>query len=275
MAEPPPPPPRAPLRVLVKGSSAAIRVYPRPAAPSELDFTRWLEASLVHRGQLATVRNASTEGQRLRDAICLWHEQEEPWAPDVVVINHGMYECLHALLPHWLERHVNGRHRHPGPLRQAYRNRVAHPLWRAGVRVQRRTELRIAPLTFARTRETISELAALIDAVKYATNRLVLVMDIWRVGPAAEYWFPGMAARVEALQDAVTQHVRERGDPNVRMFPLRAVLDRVSPGMAADGIHFQADAHRAVGEALATPISLWAESRPRPGSPDDSISLQD
>jgi hypothetical protein len=252
-----------PLRILVKGGSAATTVAPMPGRRGELVFARWLESMLLTKGLSVDVRNSSTEGQTVREALDRWYEGEYAWSPDVVVINLGQYECVHVLLPHWFERLANNGRDFPSRPWRRYK-RLVRRAWRWSARVQRRIDAWATASVLTRTGRTAAEINVLIHQVRHSADRLVLVLGWWHPTPPWDAWFPGMGKRVDNLEAAVEASIASRGSSSVRLVPLRQIMTTLPAEQACpDGMHFADGIHRAIASELAAEILQWVDDRSR------------
>lgn len=257
--------PPMPLRVLVKGASSTVVVEPPGGPRTNQAFAWWLEVMLRAGGFEATVRNAGSEGQRVTRALCNWEDEVQRWAPDVVVLNYGQYECMPGLLPVWLERHASGWHRHSGPIRERYRRRLADPVWRRLARYQRKAPPRLVALSPFRSsqKRTLSELRHLITKIRTVGTPLVIVMETWPVGSRWRHWFPTMHDSATGMRAGIEDVVAGFHADDVYRFPMWQLvggldLDEALP----DGVHFSGDLHRKIAEGLSAVIVEWAAGQP-------------
>lgn len=254
------------LRILVKGQSSAVYVAPSGGGPSALHFPRLLELELRAHGLNATVRNTARRGQLANRALCTWDEDVERWAPDLVILNYGEYECLPAYLPFRLERHANSWHQHPGVLRKFYRRRLLKPAWRRLATLQQSLERRHGNTFRLSPARTIAELDRYLDQLRYASEPAVIVMGVWRPGDLWQEWFPRMSYRVEQMDSALRGLVSRTGRSNVRFLEVQPMVDSVAHDPLPDGIHFSAAVHERIAAALAGLVFEWLEGAesPRP-----------
>lgn len=75
----PSPTDRAPLRVLVKGASAA----------SGAGYADVIERELLASGRHAVVRDVTRPGEKVTAGLRTWEAQVFPWSPDAVVLDYG------------------------------------------------------------------------------------------------------------------------------------------------------------------------------------------
>jgi hypothetical protein len=262
------------LRGLVKGASSSVWVAPPGGSRTDQTFAWWLEVLLNSAGLPAQIRNAGSEGQKITQALCDWETEIQQWSPDVVVLNYAQYECMPGMLPRWLERHATGWHRHSGPIRNRYRQKVLNPTWRRLTRLQRRADELNLPRPFrSSTGKTILELERLVEQIQLAANPLVFVMDTWPIAPRWQKWFPKMSERISELGEAMTSWAKESSDPNLRLFRLSEIvaghdLEEALP----DGVHFSAELHREIASELAREILPWAATQPHLRHPEMDVT---
>lgn len=269
--EPVGPPLPLPLRVLVKGPSSVVWTsYPR-GPRTDFAYPRVIEEALLRAGQVAEVRTTATAGEPTRQAFKTWESEVIAWSPDVVVLHYPHYETLHLILPHWFERYCNSLRVHPGPIRSVYRRRVVDPLYQLGAKLQQALDRTAPPSAHDRRRARVeADLQFLIRKIRSVASPLVIVAEITRPGPPFREWFPGMEARVVAINELADRVVASFDHPDVRRFPTNAVASAaVAEGeeIAPDGGHYTPTVHRAIGEGLAAEILAWAATQPhlRPG----------
>ena len=252
------------LRGLVKGASSSVWVAPPGGARTNQTFAWWLEVLLTSAGLPADIRNAGAEAQKVTKALCDWEREIQQWSPDVVVLNYAQYECMPGMVPRWLERHATGWHRHSGPVRNRYREKVLTPVWRRLTRAQRRADELKLPRPFrSSTAKTISELQRLVEQIQLAGNPLVFVMDTWPIALRWQKWFPRMNERTVELRQALEAWLGSSGGTNVRLFRLSEIVARHDLEEALpDGVHFSADLHREIATELARQVLSWAHTQP-------------
>lgn len=257
--------PPMPMRVLVKGASSTVVVEPPGGPRTNQAYAWWLEAILRAGGVEATVWNAGTEGGRMIRALCDWEEQVQQWAPDVVVLNYCMYECMPGLMPYWLERHATGWHRHSGPVRERYRSRLVDPMWRRLARLQRRAPARVVAMNPFRTSQarTLSELRLFIQKVRTVGTPLVIVIGAWPVGSRWRRWFPTMQSNVDSMRVGMEEVVAGFQTDDVRLFPMWELIEGHGVDEAVpDGAHYSGPVHREMAEGLSEMVLEWARHQP-------------
>ena len=262
----------SPLRVLIMGESSTVHVAPATGPRSGMTYSRWLEALLPEAGVDVVVRNVGREGQRVRDAVCQWTTTEHLWSPDVVILKLGTYDCLHTVLPHALERAMNGRHSHTGRPREAIRA-VARSAWRRAGRVQQRVDEHPHAVLAHRARRAQRELVHLINLIRAVHHPLILVVSTGPLGDPWLGWFPGAATRMADLDAAIETWIRTDGDPDIRYIPANEALgwspregERLPTEIAPDGAHYSAASHRVFAESLVRVIVPWASTQPHLGA---------
>jgi hypothetical protein len=249
-----------PIRILVKGASSTVWVAPPGGSRRRQTFPWWLQAILDTAGMPAEVRNAGGEAQMITMALCNWDQEVQKWSPDVVILNYGMYECMPGILPRWTERLATGWHTHPGPVRRRVRRRIIPPVWKLLAEFQRRLDKALNPGPYrVKPKRILAELTRYVDQIKIVGSPLVLVMDPWTTSSRWSEWFPGMDLRAARLRALVHDWLNNRGDPDVRLFPLAdLIFARDVDAALPDGVHYSATLHRDIADELAAVILEWA-----------------
>jgi hypothetical protein len=255
-------PNRLPLRVLVKGASTVVYTSWMSGPRSDMAWPRVVEEQLYAAGYPAEVRCTAMPAERTRQAIRTWQEEVLAWSPDVIWLNYGQMECVHLFLPRWFERHANSVKGRPMKGRMFYRKRILRPVWTTLASLQRAIDARVPPnmLSYKR-RRVYADLQRYIERVRTVASPLVLIPDIIPPGKPYQKWFPGEAARCEAMTETLRQLVADLDEPDIRMFESQAVINPLlAPGEDAhpDGGHLTPPLHRAMGEAVADVIIEWA-----------------
>lgn len=250
-----------PLRVLVKGASTVHTVSWMGGPRRDFAYPRATERALYAAGIPAEVRTTAMASQRTKTALKNWEGEVFSWSPDVVILNYGHFETIHLFLPQPLERHAHSLRDRPGRIRTPYRTAL-RKVWKVLALLQQRLD-RTLPATMFRNRprRVADDLVRLIERIQMIGSPLVLVMELTPPGPRFRSWFPGMAVRMELMNEALRDVVRRADRPNVRYFTTNTVL---APLMAAgevtpDGGHYTPEAHRAIAERLAEEIRSFAE----------------
>jgi lysophospholipase L1-like esterase len=260
----------APLRVVVMGASASVDTSFHGGPRADLGYPRVIEAELRAAGRPARVHVSALQANRTRHGLATWEREVDPWDPDVVILHYGQADMVHLFLPRWLERHANSLRRRPGRVQDTYRKVVLRPIWLALARVQTRLDARVdAGKLSRRQRLVTAELAQMVELSRTASSPLVLVPTLLRPGPPWQKWFPGAGARMETLNRTFADVVREAADPDVRTFPLAALVEDLIPEgyePTPDGGHFTPPIHHAIGAAMAQEILQWAMQRPQPAA---------
>ncbi|GAB2479007.1 SGNH/GDSL hydrolase family protein [Jatrophihabitans fulvus] len=254
-----------PLRVLVKGASTVIALGDRDWQRDDLAFPRAMERAVLQSGRPVEVRVSGVASERTKTALTVWEREVLAWSPDVVVLVYGHYECIHLVLPWWLERHANSLKRRRSPLRDLYRDRLLRKVWVSLAALQSKLDARLDPTFRRRHKQVVRDLDQLIRRTYEAGHPLVLLPTLPAPTGKATSWFPGMARRIDVMNAAVADLVRRLDDPNVRTFAVPPVAATVTPeGMSPtpDGFHYSADVHRAIGEAMAGEVLDWAATQP-------------
>lgn len=251
-----------PVRVLVKGASTVNWTSFMGGPRTDMTYPRVIEANLLAWGRPAVVRDTSFSAELTKAALSAWQYEVVPWSPDVVVLHYGHMECLHLFLPRDLQAHAQSMQYRRGRLRDPYR-RLIRRSWRLLTRAQQRIDRRIPLAFFARRQRRVKlDLDLLVERIRSVGSPMVLLMEIDPPGEIYRTWFPGIAARVDLMNDTLRQVVRDSRSPDVRLFPTTSVLSPlvVSGQLTnADGAHYTPAAHRLIGQALAREIETWVE----------------
>ncbi|MFL6088977.1 MAG: hypothetical protein ACJ71Z_02425 [Aeromicrobium sp.] len=258
---------RPPIRILVRGSSTVswiANVEPGRVAHA---YPRELETAMHLDGWPTQVRVESPLAASSRHILRDADADIFAWDPDVIIMNTGHMENLHLLLPIPFARHVFTRTARPGRWRQLYRRRVLWLFYSVATRIQARLEPALGPWLFGRRRKAIlAHLNQYIDIASRNGHPLVIVMGF--VPPSTPpHTFPGVAARLEIMNEAFRELVAQRAQPEVIWFdPADALASGGVEAVSAigDGIHFIPAAHVAVGKGLAAVVEAWAAHQ-RPG----------
>ena len=256
--------PTVPVRVLVRGSSIATQVAFWGDERSDMAYPRVVEQTLLAHDIPAEVRNRATIAERTAMALRGWEAEVVTWSPDVLVLHYGYAEAIHLFLPRRLERHVNGDEWRPTWLNRRYRRYLLRPLWKLLATAQMHLDRRLPPGIATRHRRVARDLAALIARMtKVTPGALVLVPELTPPAGRWEAWFPGMAARITAANEAIRRVVEEaRGD--VRWVPTLDLVERVrAEGREPipDGGHLSAGVHRLLGERIGEEIATWTKTQ--------------
>ncbi|RYJ05499.1 MAG: SGNH/GDSL hydrolase family protein [Actinomycetales bacterium] len=248
-----------PIRVVVKGSSLVVMVPDRNGEPGEYTFPRWIQNGLLDRGRPCEVVNRGVAGELTRSAFDTWESQVMADCPDVVVYGYAYYECIHSLLPHWLERHVNTYNGRTGPLRTRYRGYLLRPLWKLLAQTQRVLDGRIGARFFGRrTHRIVRDYELLIKRTRTlaAGSPRVFVLALLGPGGKAPEWFPGMQARIDAMNVALAAMVEGFDDPMVTLVPVGELAAGLPDGAdpVPDGMHYSPHMRRLIGDWIAGEI---------------------
>ena len=255
-----------PLRVLVKGASLGHDVSEFPQQREQFVFARVIEETMLAHGQPVQVWNPAVASELASAAMRTWEPHVKAWAPDVMILTWGYYECVHLFLPRWLERHANSLKARVGPVLSFYRNRLLRPPWKILAELQKAIDTRVQARTFGRrARRYEADIRNYIHMSRKVGRPLIVLFDFLVPNKRAQDWFPGMAARAEVINE-VHRRIADSYDDHVVVLPLREIAERrsdLTKEPAADGFHFNAEMHQLVGEALTEVIEKWAQQYPR------------
>ncbi|MFL6062329.1 MAG: SGNH/GDSL hydrolase family protein [Marmoricola sp.] len=255
-----------PVRVLVKGSSLVVMTPDWNGEPGEYSFPRWIQNGLLDRGRPCEIDNRGVPGELTRSAFRRWESEVMATSPDAVVYGYAYYECIHGLLPHWLERHVNKYDGRTGPLRTRYRGWLLRPVWKVLAQSQRLLDGYVADRLFRRrTHRIIKNYELLITRTRTLSpgSPLVFVLALFGPGGKAGSWFPGMQSRIDAMNLALAAMVERLADPGVRLVPVHTLAEQLDPGEdpVPDGLHYSPRMRRIIGDWIAAEIDAGAPAR--------------
>lgn len=262
-----PAPLQLPIRVLVKGASTVNWLSGMGGPRTDFAFPRALEAELLAAGRPVQVRTVSLPSEKASTSLLRWEQEVLGYSPDVIVLVYGHYETIHLFLPRWLERHANSLKSRPRRVTALYRKHLLRPVWMFLARLQARADTILDPtIRRSRPRNVAADLEQLIGQVQKVGSPLVIVFEL--LPPATRYrsWFPGMAARIDAMNAAIAVMISCVGRPNVRLFKTGEMVNKYADGdidtATPDGFHYSPSLHRAIGSELAREILDWANTQP-------------
>lgn len=255
---------RRPLSVVAFGNSVGSLMLPPREDRAEGTYVEVLADLLNGAGVPAVAHQECRWFDFLHRAMRQYVERVRRHSPDVVLVQFGLNEYQPWLLPVWVVRHLLVRNEAVSRTGRRYRRHVGEPLWRL-VRGYRRRAARVVgmrtwqttPLRFA------GQLHRLLRKLRVEGRPLVLVFDVDRPGELLRHFLPGVDARHAVYQGVVADVVRETADPDVRLFRVSELTAALGPDAMADGQHYTAATHRAVGEALFAEVTGWLEERGR------------
>ncbi len=252
----------ASLRILIKGNSLVTAMSEWNQTREHWTFPRVLEETLADRGHRVEVVNRSRAGGIASQFFENWETDVHVWRPDVIISTMGEYECMHGILPRWLERHAHNLNKRPGPVRNLYRKYVIGKFWQACAKVQQRIDRVLRDRLFARKAERVGgQLEEFVRRSSKVGKPLVLQFELLPPGPRGDGWFPGMASRLLLMNASFQSVVTRLGDDDVRIFPTSRYADAVDApdgNPVPDGFHYIPALHELIGRALADEIEAWA-----------------
>jgi hypothetical protein len=247
-----------PIRVLVKGSSLVVMVPDWNGDPGEYTFPRWIQNGLLDRGRPCELDNRGVPGELTRSAFGSWEDQVMATSPDVVVFGYGYYECIHGLLPHWLERQVNTFNGRTGPIRTRFRGWVLRPTWKVLAQTQRVLDRHVADRLFRRrARRIVNDYELLVQRSRTVApgSPQVFVLALLGPGGKAGGWFPGMQARIDLMNTALAEMVDRFDSPGVRLVPVAHLAEQLGgEDPVPDGFHYSPRMRRILGDWIAAEI---------------------
>lgn len=263
-----------PVRVLVKGASTVVWMSEHGGPRSDFTYPRAIEAELLAQGIPATVDARARGGAASTHLLKTWENDVMAWSPDVIVLHIGHYECIHFLIPRWLERHANDLRRRPTRWRRRYRRRIIRPVYSTATKLQQRLDARFgARFATRRTRRVVTHAEEYIRLAQRIGSPLILVLELPPSGSRYARYFPGFPARIAAMNQALSDMVERIGLPQVSWVPNPPTFDDDPDVVTPDGIHLTPKAHRMLGEHLADLIGEWTTTQPHlahPGEPAGS-----
>jgi hypothetical protein len=263
-----------PIRVLVKGASTVGWLSGVGGPRTDFTFPRVIEEQLLQAGRPAEIRTHSVPSERTKSTLRHWEDEMIGFSPDVVVLVYGHYETVHLFLPWWLERHANSLKKRPGRIREAYRRMLLRPVWMFLARTQARADIALDPtIRRSRPRRVAADLERLIEHIQDLHSPLVFLFEL--LPPAKRYqsWFPGMAKRIEVMNESIAGLVTRLGNPNIRLMKISPIVEEHAGGdlniATPDGFHYSPQIHRVIGTQLAEEIIAWADTQAhlRPAGP--------
>ncbi len=252
-----------PLRVLVKGSSLVVMTPEWDGVRGDYTFPRWVQNGLLDRGRPCELDNRGVPGELTRRAFRTWETDVMAGAPDVAIYGYAYYECIHALLPNWLERHVNRYDGRTGPVRTRYRGWLLRPTWKVLAQTQRVLDRFLGDRFFRRrARRVAHDYELLVRRTRTLGPGAPLVFVLALLGPGGKAgdWFPGMQARIDRMNLELTAMVERIGDPAVRLVPVPELVGRLDPpeDPVPDGLHYSPRMRRIIGDWIAGEIDAAA-----------------
>jgi hypothetical protein len=256
-----------PIKILVKGASTVGWLGVMGGPRTDFGFPRAMEQALLQDGRPVELRTISVPSERTKTAVRRWEREMIGFSPDVIVLVYGHYETIHLFLPWWLERHANSRVVPPRRWSTFYRKRLLWPIWMTLAKLQARLDTALDPtIRSGRPKKVVADLEKIVTHTQELHSPLVL---LWQYNPPAtryRSWFPGMARRIEVMNQAIADMVARINLPNVRVFDAAGLVDKYSDGdldvATPDGFHYSPDLHRRLGEDLAHEIAEWADTQP-------------
>lgn len=254
-----------PIKILVKGASTVGWSGVMGGPRTDFGFPRAMEEALLTSGRPVELRTISVPSERTRTAVHRWEHEMIGYSPDVIVLVYGHYETVHLFLPWWLERHANSRIVPPRRWSTAYRTRLLRPIWMTLAKLQSRLDKAIDPTFRRRHKKVVADLEKIIGHTQELHSPLVILFEL--IHPAKRYqsWFPGMARRIDVMNEAIESMVKRIDLPNVRYFRVAELVDKYADGdleiATPDGFHYSPDLHRRIGEHLARDVAEWADTQ--------------
>jgi lysophospholipase L1-like esterase len=253
---------RRPLSVVAFGNSVASLMMPAREDRAQGTYAEVVADLLAGEGVPTVVHQESRWFDFLHRAMRDYETRLRAHSPDVVIVNFGLNEYQPWLMPIWVLRIFMTHNQASTRTAKAFRKYVAPRLWRL-IRGYRRRAARWVGL---RTWQTTpyrfrGHLRRLLRNLRVDGRPLVLVLDIDVPDPRLEYFLPGMRKRRDVFQALIEEVVEEQADTHVRLLRVSELTASLGEGALADGMHYSASTHQAVGEHLAEEITRWLRER--------------
>lgn len=251
---------RPSLRIVVLGNSTAMYVRPRRRRREDGSYGELLARRLRDRGVDATVVNEARWWDTIDRAFQRWEEAVNRNLPDVVILNYGMGECQPNVFPTSLLKRVTTWRPSLHPIWKPVRSTLRLRLYRFMVWYTPRMVRLTGTLTWRLPpRRFRAELRRMIAFTRKETAALVVVLTPNPPGPFLENLMPGLGERATRYGDIVRELVDHMDDPGVRLVDAASVVEKVGWRRAvADGLHFTAQGHAAIADALEPLVLEWA-----------------
>lgn len=254
--------PTRPLSLVVVGNSLTfVQVPPRPR-PEDGTYGEVARDRLWAAGVPATLHLEGRWFDFAHRARRRYEETVRPYAPDVVSIQYGLNEAQPWIVPVWVLDHVLQRNTSTSRTAQRYRDHVVPPVWRVIRWLRRHAAPRVSTWQLAPHRFAAG-LINLVYAIRIERRALVLLHDVGPPGELLEHFLPGIAPRLERMNEVVAAVVHAFDDPDVRLVHSSTVVDELGPAEALrDGQHWSPAAHARVGRMLADEVLAWRAAPP-------------
>ncbi|KAA1380756.1 SGNH/GDSL hydrolase family protein [Aeromicrobium fastidiosum] len=255
-----------PIRVLVKGASTVNWVSFMGGPRQDFIFPRVVEEQLLAAGRPCDVQTSTMTSQRTSTILSTWQAEVLGYSPDVIVLVYGHYETIHLFIPRWLEVHANSLKARPRRIAAIYRRAFVRPAWKALARLQAKVDSILDPtLRRGRPEQVAADLRRYIDNVQKVGSPLVYVFELLPPGSRYRSWFPGMARRIDVMNQTLERMVADVGLDHVRYFRVAPLVDQHAGGdidvAIPDGFHYSPEMHRHIGTALAADVEQWAATQ--------------
>ncbi|WP_203336326.1 SGNH/GDSL hydrolase family protein [Nocardioides limicola] len=256
-----------PLRIVVKGPSTVNWTSWMGGPRTDFPFPRAMEEYFLAQGRPAELRVFTQPGEKAVTNLSTWQEELLGFSPDVVVLLSGQYEALHLFLPKWLERHANSLRGRPRRYVDFYRQHLLRPVWRVLSKIQARVDRIVNPnIRRRRPHRVVADLERYVTHVQKLGSPMMVFFEF--LGPSARNkdWYPGYAARLEVMNDAIRQMVERLDQPHIIWFPVAEIVEEMYGGdldlALPDGFHYTPELHREIGHRLGAVVAEWADTQP-------------
>jgi lysophospholipase L1-like esterase len=253
---------RRPLSLVAFGNSVASLMMPLREDRAQGNYAEVAADLLSGQGVPTVVHQESRWFDFLHRAMRDYETRLRAHSPDVVVVNFGLNEYQPWLLPVWVLRLFMTHNQAATRTAKRFRKHISPRVWKL-IRGYRRRAARVVGMRTWQTTPYRFEghLRRLLRNLRVDGRPLVLVLDIDYPDPRLEHFLPGMRQRRDVFQALIERVVEEQADTNVRLVKVSELNAARGPGALADGMHYSAETHHAIGEHLAQEVPRWLRER--------------
>jgi len=241
------------VKICVFGNSVAFRMRPPRSGPEQRTYPEWLRCD-GHE-----VRVVARAGVLLNEAFATLDDQVITEFPDVVIVNFGIVEVCYRQTVRW----INNRTITNYYLNQVFDQEFTYDtagqrarlfLWRAVNALTRRLSavvgLRWQWLSTDRFLQVLDET---VGRILKETEARVIVLGINPCSERVERVLEGSLEEIAAANERVRAMVATHGTRASFVSPAECIASRVDE-LVPDGIHFSADGHRVIANALRSAL---------------------
>lgn len=239
-----------PTEVAVFGNSAGVLVAgTHGAEPPYLTYPAALGRARV--GDVTfNVHNYCRITSIITEAAGAWLYPLSQQRPDIVVLQYGAYEAFPRTMPRRLTRYLMGTRRHAGRVRAIAWHRAARLLGALAAAAARLdSNIPVAYGGHLTTRRFENELRHICRRIRHQTGARVVLMDSYLPVSGTLSVTDKMLQRTRSNNEII---YRVADDMDLEVFPFEKLVEGFGPDrVLGDGLHMDANTHRAVGEHLA------------------------